>query len=283
MYISALFYVGVLLIGMLGVYIFYKNLYRTGMEYIRFKKLWKRKLVREIKIRSNWIKNINSNDDMFIKLFNLVRYIIPIGFVIYFTINDNLTYMKIGVLIVIYIFMQPVKKIFNYQTLYGKLYSYRKNMHKRKIDIDLFYCMTRLKNLCCSQKENSVSSSYLIEMLVRDSGCTHLAFSKLLFIWRLGRKQEACEMFAEQLNTKMAYEFSKIILKLDELSPKDMVERIEIYQNHIREEKMTQDIRRQEVISYILYMPIMASAFCILLNFLIVVVVMDTMRMLQSL
>ncbi len=283
MNISGLVYIFLLLTSFLGISIFYQNIYRRGREYIRFKTLWKKELISGITKNTKLIQQVNLNsNEGFKMMYSIIRYLVFIICTIYFFTNEKLNFSTLSIIILLFFITNPTKSIYNRRTLYGYIWDTRVDLKKKKIDQDIFYAMTRLKNLCYAQGSNAVSGGYLIELLLKDAEVTYYAFSKLLILWRLGNKQEACAFFSSELDTKMAYEFSNILLKLDDMQPTDMVHRLELYQHHIREERMTEELKLQEVISYILYMPIIASAFFIMLNFLVVVVIMDTMIMLQN-
>jgi len=80
----------------------------------------------------------------------------------------------------------------------------------------------------------------------------------------------------------MGKELSGILSKLENMHPGELIEHLELYQNHIREVRMTQYLRRQEGLSHLLYAPVIVSAFLIMLNFMVIVIWMDAMQLIKN-
>lgn len=177
----------------------------------------------------------------------------------------------------------PREQLLGVRMPFGYMLEIMQKRRKEKIDRELFSLMTQLKNLCIAQGDCPLSGDYLIEHMHRFSSCTRQALSKLLTLWRLGQIEEGCSAFAGILNTKLSIEFSSILLKLESMNPIELSSHIELFQSHIREEHMTRHMRRQEVISYVLYTPVIASAFLIMLNFMVIAIWMDTVNLIQKL
>jgi len=189
---------------------------------------------------------------------------------------------KICLAVTIFLLFSPIDIIWGYKTPFGFALTAFKNYRKDQIDKEIFETMTQLKNLCIAQAQSPLSGDYLIEQLLKFSRLTKPAFTKLLSLWRLGQSEKGCEVFADLLDTKVSQELSNIFLKLESMNPVELANHLELFQNHVREERMSHYLRKQETLSYVLYAPVIASAFMIMLNFMVIVIWMDTMQLIRK-
>ena len=62
------------------------------------------------------------------------------------------------------------------------------------------------------------------------------------------------------------------------MNPIEMNQQISLNQESVKEEKRTEKLKRYENMSYIIYIPILAAAFIVLLNFVVVVIYIDQIQ-----
>ncbi len=136
--------------------------------------------------------------------------------------------------------------MFGRPTPFGYAIGLLKSNRKDHIDKEIFEAMTQLKNLCVAQMDKSLSGDYLIEQIVKFSDVTKPAYSRMLTLWRLGYIEQGCQAYGDMLDTKMSREFSGILMKLESMPPSELADHLELYQSHIREERMTKHLRNQE-------------------------------------
>ena len=277
-----LFYCGIKLLG--------RARQSKGRSYIKFKKNIllnaRKKIVEEL-------SDPNANKILFeagFKVdalhFNGIRYIFFISIILTQLLKWNNTgLVKPGIFLAnagIFFLTLPIENFVGIKTPFGLVAQMLKKHRMENIDKELFEAMTQLKNLCVVQGNTPLSGDFLMEQLIKFVDFTKPEFTKALTIWRLGNITLACDTLAESLNTKMGKELSGILSKLENMHPGELIEHLELYQNHIREVRMTQYLRRQEGLSHLLYAPVIVSAFLIMLNFMVIVIWMDAMQLIKN-
>lgn len=219
--------------------------------------------------------------------YNLIRISILSFFIMIIIISlfreESNFLNNIVTLTILIIILIPQTKFAGRKTPFGILMKFLKEYNEKAKNEEIYRAIIQLKNIAIAQKDTPLGGEYIILHLLKFTKKTKGVFSKMLSLWRLGEEKEATEYFSKEINTKLAKEFSGILLKLDQINPIELVENLELYQSHIREEKATARLKQQETISNIVYMPIIASAFAILLNFVLIVFWMDSMSTILNL
>ena len=192
--------------------------------------------------------------------------------------SGNSITKNIIILGLIYLITAPKKEVLGKKTPFGLLVDFLGREYKAKKDMEIYRAITQLKNLAIAQREKPIGADFLLEQLGKFTVVTKPIFTQTISLWRLGKEEEACNYFAEESGTKLGKEFSNIISKLDNINPAELVEQLELYQNHVKEERTTKKLKRQETISNVIFLPIVATAFVIMLNFVAIVVWMDSIN-----
>lgn len=121
-----------------------------------------------------------------------------------------------------------------------------KRRYQDKKDNELMNLITQLKNMIITQSDRPKSADYIIETLMKFSKYTTPIFMSTLSLIRRGDTNEASRNFAKKFDTKLGFDFSTIIAKLDALNPAELLTQIEAFQSGIKEERRTKRIREQE-------------------------------------
>ena len=154
---------------------------------------------------------------------------------------------------------------------------------KRTIpDIELFKSSVILKNLSLVRKEAPMSADYIYEKLTENSGYLKPMYSQMLALYRSGRDKEAFKLPAKIIGTKAAGNFALILSKLDKLNPAELVEQMNIFQSSMIEKQVTYAVKRTQKNSVIITALSALPVFALLINFVVVVVFMDSLKMLSS-
>ncbi len=271
--------------GLHGIGAFYRG---RAQSYVRFRKriLLKKGSNRQHPASQDALRVFESGFRMDDSAYKMLRYLVLVGSLAaesaFFFSRGQFSLRDLFVIVVLFAISAPVEKIGSYRTPFGILIERLAAGRKMRIDREHLDAMTQLKNLCVAQSDNRLSGDYLVEQLFKYSRVTKPAYSKLLSHWRLGQFKQGCDIFAGMLNTKMSCELASVFEKIDYMSHEELVSQLEVYQSHIREERLTRFQRRQEMQSYIMYAPVIASAFVVILNFMIIVIWLDTIEMIQK-
>ena len=149
-------------------------------------------------------------------------------------------------------------------------------------DRELFKSSVILKNLSLVRKEAPMSADYIYEKLTENSGYLKPMYSQMLALYRSGRDKEAFKLPAKIIGTKAAGNFALILSKLDKLNPAELVEQMNIFQSSMIEKQVTYAVKITQKNSVIITALSALSVFALLINFVVVVVFMDSLKMLSS-
>ena len=156
---------------------------------------------------------------------------------------------------------------------------------KRKKEIpdkELFRSSIVLKNLSLVRRETPLSADYIYEKLMENSGYLRPMYGEMLSLYRNGKDEEAFKVPFIFVGTKAAKNFALILSKLDKLNPAELVQQMNIFQNSMIDKQVTYAMKKVQRNSIIITTLSAASIFVLLINFVVVVVFMDSLNMLVS-
>lgn len=155
--------------------------------------------------------------------------------------------------------------------------------NKREIpDRELFRSSIILKNLSLVRRESPFSADYIYEKLMENSGYLRPMYAEMLSLYRSGRDDEASRVPVVFVGTKAAKNFALILSKLDKLNPDELVQQMSIFQDSMIEKQVTYAVKRVQRNSIIISALSATSVFALLINFVVVVVFMDSLSMISS-
>lgn len=270
----------------IGIYLIKDKFKKQNKIQVRFKR-------NRYKELSEYIKNqleYKDTDISFKKIglnittlqYQTIRYLVTISIFILFLIikikNGTISVKYYITIVILFTVTSPQIKFLGKKTPFAYIIEILHNEHKRKKDMELYRALTQLKNLAIAQQHKPIGADFIIQQLMKFTKITKPTFAKMLSIWRLGQEEKACKFFAEEIGTKLSIELSNIFLKLDKINPYELTEQLTLYQTNVREERRTAKLKNNELISNLLFIPIVASALIILLNFVVIVVYIDQMN-----
>lgn len=158
-------------------------------------------------------------------------------------------------------------------------------MKKRKssLDNELFNGSVILKNLSLVQKESPLSADYMYEKLMENSFFLRPMYRQMITIFRSRNKEAAYKVLPMTVGTRASKNFAIILSKLETLNPSELERQMEAFQKSMMENKMTYAVKRVQRNSLILTVLSTATVFVLLLNFVVVVVFLNTIETLNSL
>lgn len=91
----------------------------------------------------------------------------------------------------------------------------------------------------------------------------------------------AFKYFAERLDTKHGRSFAMLLSKMDKIDPAELVPQIDIFIGVIREVRTTEAMKAADRRSALCTFLAASACFAVLIDFLVVVVFMDTLESLR--
>lgn len=267
MIITVAFYFSLLALCLMGAALLQENrLGKMAKEKTRLLK----KRIDEGFAHNNNQDNIVQDTGFFMTRtsYDMLRFILLIlGFFGGLMIKDEKVMVSI---ILIFLLSTPRIKIGSFNMPFGLVLSAMKIQHSYKKDLEIYEAMAFLKNSICINVNNTIGSDLIIEQLAGYGDLLKPIYFKMLNLLRLNRREEAIAVFAREAGTKMSADFGRLLIQLDEISPRELEETLLSYQKNMREVKITRQKQQDEVMSDILYLPVVINVLLIFINFIYV-------------
>lgn len=267
--ISISFYIGMLVIITTGIFLMGKK----KTIYLRKRKY----LIERIKAVGKTAYEKESTGLQ--RTYNTARHIIFISLWITGIIQTDM--VIIWAAFIIYLLMIPKEKIAGLTTIYGFILGQVRKHYQERMDYEIYNAMSILKNIMMIQINESMGADYIITQIAEYS--THLkgAYYSALKHIRLNEKEKAIEALHKKVGSKISKDFARLLIQMDEINPSELLETLLLYQKNIREERLTKEKQKNEVLSDILYIPAVINAMAVLMNFIIITYFMDQQEMFQ--
>jgi len=273
---------GIITIMLCFSFMFIKQCFLMKKETVRFKRNRYKEFTDFVKIKM--LKT--ENDELFlntgIKLssfhYNTLRFLVFIVFLLYLGFNETDFVITMLIIIAIYIVTTPKKQVAGINTPFHYVIEYLRKDYRRKIDFEIYNAVTQLKNVSISNIEKPLGSDFIIQTIMKFTSTTKPIFSRFLNLYRLGKIEDAHKYFVEATGTKLGEQFADILVKIDKINPAELKSQLELYQHNVSQERATDMQRKYEKYSNIIFIPSIALALLIILNFVIIVVYIDLFK-----
>ena len=183
-----------------------------------------------------------------------------------------------------------VLEVFRWKWLENILYKRKKDIElmimkksKSQIDKELYNSSVILKNLALVQKQMPFSADYMYERIMENSVLLKPIYSQMLATYRGMDSNEAFKVLPLVVGTKTSKNFAIILSKLEKLKPAELEKQMDIFQKSMMESRMTYAIKRVQRTSLVLTGLATITVFALLLNFVVVVVFLNTIDTLNQL
>ena len=160
-----------------------------------------------------------------------------------------------------------------------KIYLLRRDRMER----ELFHSCVVLKNLAIVHQSLPMSADFMLEQLMEASRPLRNIYGEMLSLYRKGEQDAAFQVISKRIPTKASRDFARILSKLDYILPSDLVLQMDGFEETFSAERKTKAMARAERKSLITTLTSTATVFAVLLNFTVVVIFLDTMRILGRL
>ena len=155
-------------------------------------------------------------------------------------------------------------------------------LNGERMERELFNSCIVLKNLAMVHQDMPMSGDFILEQLMECSKALKNVYADILSAYRLGQGEDAFQLLTERVPIKAAANFAAILSKVDQINPVELKLHMTAFEETLTGERMTKGLSRTEKKSLLITMAATATIFAILLNFTIVVVFMDTLKMVEE-
>jgi len=147
----------------------------------------------------------------------------------------------------------------------GYIKGFRAPGKNEQIQREIYSALSILRNHAAAE---SVTTDYLLEYFSLSEGTLREAYAGALRLLRTGRSEEAAEYFSAAAGTVFARDFIALILDWDAIDPGKQKQTIIAFQNALKEARTTELTRKNEVMSDLVYLPVVTGVLIIFVNFI---------------
>lgn len=157
----------------------------------------------------------------------------------------------------------------------GKVAEILKRQEQEKMDGEIYEDISFLRNLTIMGPGRNAGTDYIIEQLSEHRGRLQTIYGRMLHLLRQNQKGEAVQYFSTKVGTPISGDFARLLVQWDDIDPQELMETLLSHQKNIKEVRITRQKRRDEMISDLVYLPVVLNVILIFLNFIYVAYFID--------
>ena len=153
---------------------------------------------------------------------------------------------------------------------YKKLKQFALSRKREAMQRDLAESLSYIKNLVVIGRGANMSAQLLLEELSelsKDLGPVFLSMARCV---QLFDKQTAAQQLYDALPFSYAKDIGEFLAGWEDVPPADLLNTVEVYRSALREDRLTKQKRRDEMVSDLVYFPVVVNAMAVLMNFIYV-------------
>lgn len=159
-----------------------------------------------------------------------------------------------------------------YKKTVGKAHRIRAGLLRprrtERINKEIYTALGIMRNLASADAGGRVTTDALLEMFAKTEGLLQSTFSGVLRLMRLNKRPEAIEYFASAAGTDFSRDFIIIIIEWDNIEPAKLQKAILSFRSAMKEIRTTELIKKDEVLSDIVFLPVIVGILIIFVNFI---------------
>ena len=212
-------------------------------------------------------------------LYQVIRYLVLVGWAVYLIYQSISTktdqIMPITFWLLAFLISSPRRTFFKKDSPFFILVSKIQKIKQQKLNLEIYRCLSQLKNMAVAKSKKSYSADSIIFELAKYTVHAKPIFNRMLGYWYEGRYEEATNYFTEAIGTKEATALASLLSKIDYLKPTEFLSQIELYQASAKDDRKTSSHNAKENRSNLLYTMVMASGILIFINLIVVTIGVD--------
>lgn len=234
--------------------------------------------IEELLLQSGF--NITNKQYQFLRYTCFITLII-INIVFKIIFNNLDIVNNLIIIYVLFLFTSPKTYFFGKKTPLKYTLDFFVAIYKSKLNAEIIVSISQIKNMSISRYENKISSDYILEQIAKFSKKTKPIFNKMIALWNLNKKDEACKYFELAIGTKEAQGLTDIFRKMDSIMPSELYNQILLLQETVNKERETRKLIANENKSNIIYFIVVITSFIIMINFVVVVYYLEFLNQMR--
>jgi hypothetical protein len=164
-----------------------------------------------------------------------------------------------------------------------RLKELRELLQKERKDREIYEAISFLRNVTAVGMSASMSADLALQRLAENRGVLQPAYAKTLGLLRLNRREEAAKKFGEAVGDGIGLDFIRVVLQWDDIDPRELTASLISYQKSLKEMRVTARRKRDELLSDLIYVPVIVNILLVFVNFIFVAYFMEQRNMLRDL
>ena len=152
---------------------------------------------------------------------------------------------------------------------------------KNRLAGELADSLAYIRNIAILGRSGSVSTRTLLEELAENSTLLQPAYLEMAKKIDIGDSDDAKNVLFDLIGEGFAKDIGEILVSWESMSSADMIQSLEVYRSMLLEQKITRIKRRDELISDLVYFPVVINCMVVLLNFLYVAYFLEQKELLS--
>ncbi len=216
----------------------------------------------------------------------LIRYtLILIWFMLVLIISyihvQSYFFSQFMLIVLTFILSSPQQEILGKKTPFHYLLKYLIHKNTLKNNVEIYRALNQLKNIAIAKRHNPPGADFILEQIRKFTKRSRPIFNRMMALWSMGKKEQACAYLEQAINTKEAIELANLLIKLDDLNPIELKNQLILLQENIKKERETARLKRNENKSNVVYLFVIASSIVVMVNFIVVVYFIETIHQLK--
>jgi hypothetical protein len=159
----------------------------------------------------------------------------------------------------------------------------RELLQKERKDREIYEAISFLRNITAVGMSGSMSADLALQRLAENRGLLQPAYAKTLGLLRLNRRDEAAQKFGEAAGEGLGLDFIRVVLQWDDIDPRELTASLISYQKSLKEMRVTARKKRDELLSDLIYIPVIVNILLIFVNFIFIAYFVEQRDMLRDL
>lgn len=220
----------------------------------------------------------------FYKVLRYVIFGIFLILIIILKLSVNLASYNIHLFLSIFLFLitTPRESYGRFKLPFFYFLNFMQLKNRREYNNEIYRTISHMINLFNMKGDTILGSNYIFDQIIRFTDKTKPIYLRMLSFWNMNRQEEAVEYFAKAIGTTDAKNLTTVFLKLDHLKTRELIDQLIHYRNNMRMEKVYLRERINERNGNIMYGFTILSAVIVLINFLVIVLVVEFLQTFSS-
>jgi hypothetical protein len=169
------------------------------------------------------------------------------------------------------------------KSLRRKIRSLHELLQKDRKDREIYEAISFLRNVTAVGMSGSMSADLALQRLSENKGVLQPVYAKTLGLLRMNKREEAAKRFGEAVGNGLGLDFIRVVLQWDDIDPRELTASLISYQKSLKEMRVTARKKRDELLSDLIYIPVIVNILLIFLNFIFVAYFAEQRDMLSGL